>query len=128
MNRQQVVERILHIKEDIQKRDDLIAKLIEKNNSERQKLSRFELRLQQLDSDAAFQRAKVRPQSPKTKKKDFLSLDSCENMGLFNKIVLFPVAKCKLHNCYLTYQDVRKRKCVMRMCKHMEWVDERTIE
>lgn len=124
MTRKQIFERIQCLREDIQKRDDNIAKLIEKNNIERQKLNRFELRLQQLDSEAAFQRAKVRPQSPKTKSKDFLSLDSCENIGLFNKIVLFPVAKCKLHNCYLTYQDVRKRKCVMRMCKHMEWVDE----
>lgn len=44
--------------------------------------------------------------------------DEC-NMGLNNKKCIAPYVKCALHNCMLSYEDVRKRKCVMKMCVHM---------
>lgn len=127
---QELRKRIADLEEKIKNRDAMIANLIEKNNSEKLRLEKMKLNLQAKISEGQLQRAKVRPKSPKAEKRtiEFLSLSDCENMGLHNRIVLFPVARCKLHNCYLDFNDVRKRNCVFRMCKHMEWVTEESVK
>lgn len=127
MYKDEILRRIASLEEKIKSRDELIATLIEKNNSEKLRLSQLRLKLEAKISEEALQRAKARPKSPKNGKKKFayLSLNDCENVGLYNKVVLFPVAKCNLHNCYLDFRDVHKRRCVMRMCSHMEWVDDK---
>lgn len=130
MYTQELKKRIAHLEEKVKNRDAMIASLIEKNNAEKLRLERLKLSLHAKISEEKLQRAKARPNSPKAGKQysGYLSLSDCENMGLNNRTVLFPVAKCKLHNCYLDYGDVRKRNCVFRMCKHMEWVTEGLTE
>lgn len=125
----ELASRISSLEKKIKNRDEYISQLIKKNNEEKQKLSKMKLSLESKISEQELCRAKLRPKSPKggANKKRFISLDDCENAGLFNKVVLFPIAKCNLHNCFLDYGDVRKRNCVMRMCKHMEWVNETQI-
>lgn len=54
--------------------------------------------------------------------KQYPTLDDQCDMGLRGKPCNAPWAKCELHNCLLSYKNVRRRKCVMRMCKHMEYV------
>lgn len=130
MYNHELKERIRALENKIKKRDEYIAEMIAKNNSDKLRLSKLKLSLEKKIADEAFQRAKARPKSPKAGKTTigYHSLSDCEHAGLYNKIVLFPVAKCKLHNCYLDFGDVRVRKCVMRMCKHMEWINENTPE
>lgn len=55
--------------------------------------------------------------------KKYKTLDDCANIGLHNKICQAPYAKCALHNCLLSYRDIRIRKCVMKMCKHLEDIE-----
>lgn len=130
MKRQQLLDRISKAESKIQSRKEHIAQMIDANNREQVKLEKLLLSLEKLESEQSLNHSKVRPRSPKQSKTSFLSFENCDipNIGLFNKTVLFPVAKCNLHQCYLSYPDVRKRKCVMRMCKHMEWVQDNFAE
>ena len=43
-------------------------------------------------------------------------------VGLFNSVCKNPEAICDLKNCFLSYKDVRKRKCLFKMCKHLKWL------
>lgn len=126
MYKQELLKRISALESKIKGRDEQISALIAKNNAEKLRLNKMRLSLESKLSDEALQRAKSRPKSPKAgkTKTGYLSLADCEHTGLYNKVVLFPVAKCRLHNCYLDFGDVRKRQCVMRMCTHMEWVND----
>lgn len=41
------------------------------------------------------------------KNSKYKTLDDCTNIGLHNKICQSPYAKCALHNCLLSYWDIR---------------------
>nr|DAP10830.1 MAG TPA: hypothetical protein [Caudoviricetes sp.] len=122
----EIRKRISDLEKKIENRDAQIASMIEKNNHDKLRLSKLKLLLDAKISEEKFRFAKERPKSPKRGKNNiqYMSLSDCDNIGLYNKVVLFPVAKCKLHNCYLDYKDVRKRNCAMRLCKHLEWVQD----
>lgn len=123
-------KRISVLEQKIKNRDVSIATMIEKNNHDKLRLNKLKLSLETKISELEFQKAKSKPNSPKNAKNSisYKSLSDCDHVGLYNKVVLFPVAKCKLHNCYLDYRDVRKRNCAMRMCKHLEWVQDNMID
>lgn len=123
---EEIKGKIAKLEEKIKSRNDFISSLIDKNNQDKLRLERLKLNLQAKVSEERLNLAKARPKSPKHGKRsvEYMSLDDCKNIGLYNRTVVFPVAKCKLHNCYLTYNDVRKRNCVFRMCRHMEWVND----
>lgn len=123
MYKREMEARIAKLKEKIKNRDEQIASMIAANNADKLRLERLKLSLEAKISEEELNRAKAKPNSPKRGRdvQVYRSLSDCESVGLYNKTVLFPVAKCKLHNCYLDYGDVHKRRCAIRMCKHMEW-------
>jgi hypothetical protein len=77
--------------------------------------------------EAQFKQSKARPKSPK-KPKGYKTLEDHHQTGLYSRKVNFPVAKCKLHNCYLDYWDIKCRRCVMKPCKFFEWCDNKFLD
>jgi len=58
---------------------------------------------------------------------DYLTIeDSDRPIGLYNTICKDPVAKCLNHNVYLSFADVKYKKCLQhrnhKPCKHLEWL------
>lgn len=112
--------KIKGIKTKISNTEEHIARIINDNNKDKIQLQKFILELEKLEFDKKSEKKENKPIPI------YKNFDNCknENIGLYNTTVLFPVAKCNLHKCYLDYQNVRKRKCVMRMCKNFEWVQD----
>lgn len=104
--------------EKIESREEHIARMLDANNKDRVGLEKLLLLIEK-EEKALYPKKKVKPS------KHYDNFDNCsnENIGLNNSTVLFPVAECVLHKCFLSYQHVRKRKCVMKMCKHLKWID-----
>jgi len=60
----------------------------------------------------------------KSVKFEFMNLENCEfnNIGLHNRICNNPAAICTLKNVNLNYRDIRRRKCLMRLCHNLKWL------
>lgn len=117
----QCKEQVKSLSSKIENREATIARMIESNNRDRLKLEKISLLIEKEEA-ALYPKIKREKKKPT---KQYNNFDNCQNsrIGLNNSTVLFPVAECDLHKCYLSYQHVRKRKCVMKMCKHLKWID-----
>lgn len=102
-------QQLIYLQQSIKTDTEQLNKL--KENKAKQEAKAQETRLQAIEQDIKA-----------INEKQFLTLDCQENMGLHNKICTAPYAKCELHNCLLSYKNVRRRRCVMKMCRHLEYV------
>lgn len=112
-------ERIDKLEKIIERRNLSIAALVEANRKDENELNQIIMFLDAVENNRYIHKLKKKSKSHSI---PFLTLDNCENAGLFNKKVVFPAAECLLHNCKLSYEDVHKRNCAMRMCKHLKWI------
>lgn len=40
-------------------------------------------------------------------------------LGLYNKVIYHPSAYCELKQCYLLYDDMRKKSCYNKECRYL---------
>lgn len=109
----------------IREREEAIRILVKLNSKETYRLRRLyddleEMQLQTIRKKRTKKRGKQshQPNSANT---------NVKTIGLNHKPILFPVAKCDLHDCYLSYKNIQKKDCLNKFCKHFHWVTDESV-
>lgn len=117
----------------IKKDDDLIKNYLQLNNFLKEEIRKNDNRKIDYNckkrklKDLSIQFPNLEKELPKKDKfKQIGDKDINYNIGLYNKECPKPVAVCELKNVYLSYKDVRTKRCLFKNhkpCSHLRWLN-----